>query len=164
MKVVILTAMFATLISCQQTQNFNEVIEKIDDYNQIEQIINGFESEVVLVNFWATTCPPCLKEMPHFRELADNNSTAELKVLLVSTDEADDHDRRVIPFVKKHKITPEVLHLTDDNYSAWTAKVDKSWYGALPATMILYKGKKTFKFGAYKSLEEIESDIAKLKR
>ena len=131
------------IISCQEKAiPPNEEIEVIQQFSQLEEQIKEHDSKVLVLNFWATTCPPCIKEMPHFKELEDNYPSDQLKILLVNLDLPRDFEKRVLPFVKKHEIVPEVLMLTDANYSAWTDKIDSSWYGALPATLITYKGGK----------------------
>lgn len=101
--------------------------------------------------------------MPHFAHLEKTYTDVPIKVLLVSTDEAADLQTRVKPFVEKHQITPEVVLLADDNYSAWTGKVDPSWYGALPATLITKGAKRTFRFGKYDSYEELVTDVDKVR-
>ena len=140
----------------------NENIEVLELFSDLQSIIDAQESEVLLLNFWATTCPPCLKEMPHFNQLAAENTDDKIKVLLVSTDRARDLDSRVYPFVKRLEIKPEVLLMKDQNYSNWTEKIDSSWYGALPATLIIKGDQRNFKFGSYESLEELQADIDKI--
>ena len=143
-------------------KDYNENIEVLELFSDLQSIIDAQESEVLLLNFWATTCPPCLKEMPHFNQLAAENTDDKIKVLLVSTDRARDLDSRVYPFVKRLEIKPEVLLMKDQNYSNWTEKIDSSWYGALPATLIIKGDQRNFKFGSYESLEELQADIDKI--
>ena len=140
-------------------KDYNENIEVLQLFSDLQSIIDAQESEVLLLNFWATTCPPCLKEMPHFNQLAAENTDDKIKVLLVSTDRVRDLDSRVYPFVKRLEIKPEVLLMKDQNYSNWTEKIDSSWYGALPATLIIKGDQRNFKFGSYESLEELQADI-----
>ena len=112
----------------------------------------------MIVNFWATSCPPCLREMPHFGKLEEEYGS-KLKVLLVSLDKVDLLESRVYPFVEKYKITPEVAVLQDPNYSAWTDEIDSSWYGALPATIMIKGKERNFRFGSYESYEELQADV-----
>jgi len=58
--------------------------------------------KVVLVNFWATWCPPCLEEMPAMQRLSHQQGTDRFVLLAVSVD-AD--PRVVTPFVMEHKFT-----------------------------------------------------------
>src|SRR5215203_7357824 len=68
----------------------------IDQLN--ERIKNGKDSTYV-VNFWATWCAPCIKELPHFEKLSAENKGKKLAVLLVSLDFKSKLKTAVIPFV-----------------------------------------------------------------
>lgn len=61
--------------------------------------------QVVLVNFWATWCPPCRKEMPDLETLYKRFSSKGLVILAVS----DEEDAKVRPFIIKQKYTYPVL-------------------------------------------------------
>lgn len=152
------------LISCKAKQtDFNSTIEVVDQFSDLEEILNSHSDKTVVMNFWATSCPPCIKEMPHFNELESKYGGKNVKVLLVSLDRAKDLDSRLYPFITKHNIQPEVLLLNDENYSAWTDKVDPSWFGALPATLILHDEQRKFRFGIYESYEDLLGDVNSMK-
>ena len=131
-----------------------------DRFDELQTRIELDTQTTWVINFWATTCPPCLKEMPHFKDLQRQYLSKQVKVLLVNLDEMKDLETRVLPYIQKYKIEPEVVMLSDINYNIWTDFVDKSWYGALPATLILRNHQRAFKFGAYPTLLSIESDLA----
>ena len=64
------------------------------------------EGRVILINFWATWCMPCLYELPHIQKLYDRYREKGLTVLAVSTD----FDRaRVGPFIQEYGYTFPVL-------------------------------------------------------
>lgn len=52
--------------------------------------LSDFKGKVVLLDFWATWCPPCRKEIPGFIELYNTYKSRGLVVIGVSMDEADD--------------------------------------------------------------------------
>ncbi|HTO12807.1 MAG TPA: TlpA disulfide reductase family protein [Candidatus Binatia bacterium] len=58
--------------------------------------------KVVMVNFWATWCPPCLEEMPAMERLYRKHKDAGFTLVAISVD-AD--PRKVTPFVSEHKLT-----------------------------------------------------------
>ena len=89
-----------------------------------------------IVNFWATWCSPCVKEIGYFEELHRQSSSSNMKVVLVSLDFPNTVERRVIPFLKEKDITAEVFLMTDLDYNAWIERIDPSWSGAIPATLI----------------------------
>tara|TARA_R110000868_G_scaffold140773_3_gene356767 strand:+ start:266 stop:511 length:246 start_codon:yes stop_codon:yes gene_type:complete len=74
-------------------------------------------------------------------------------------DDVTQLESRIYPFVKKHGIVQEVMILKDQNYSKWTEKIDESWYGALPATLIIKGKKRDFRFESYETYEALKSDV-----
>jgi peroxiredoxin len=58
--------------------------------------------KVVMINFWATWCPPCLEEMPAMERLYRQHRDAGFALIAVSVD-AD--PKKVAPFVAEHKLT-----------------------------------------------------------
>ena len=163
MKVFSVIAGFLTIIlwsSCQYEQPaFNEVIEVYDNFSDLEEVLKAYDDQTLVINFWATSCPPCIKEMPHFNKLEETAQASQTKIILVSLDEAKLLESRVYPFVDKYSLTPEVALLNDQYYSSWTDAIDPSWYGALPATLIVRGEQRKFKFGAYSSHDELMSDV-----
>ncbi|WP_457063564.1 TlpA disulfide reductase family protein [Hymenobacter sp. UYAg731] len=89
-----------------------------------------------VVNFWATWCGPCVKELPNFEQLRVANAGQKVKVLLVSLDYASQLDKKVKPFVKQRGLKSEVLLLNEPDPNEWIDKVDAKWSGALPFTLI----------------------------
>ena len=90
-----------------------------------------------VVNFWATWCAPCVKELPYFERLRAANTSKKVKVLLVNLDYASQVDKKVRPFVKQHALRAEVLLLNETDPNSWLDKVDTAWSGALPFTLIV---------------------------
>jgi thiol-disulfide isomerase/thioredoxin len=98
----------------------------------------------IVMNFWATWCKPCVQELPYFEELNKNYSASGLKVVMVSLDFKRELESRLKPFVQKNNMASEVLLLNEHDYNSWINKVDSSWSGAIPATVIISKGNKIF--------------------
>ncbi len=86
--------------------------ERAPDFN-LENFAGGrtrlsdHRGEVVLLNFWATWCPPCVKEIPDFVKLYDRYRERGLVILGLSVDR---NPQSVLPaFIKRHKINYPVL-------------------------------------------------------
>jgi cytochrome c biogenesis protein CcmG, thiol:disulfide interchange protein DsbE len=54
-----------------------------------ESSLGRFRGNVVLINFWATWCPPCLDELPDLNELQERYRNRGLTVLTISDEERD---------------------------------------------------------------------------
>ena len=120
-----------------------QVIGEIDKEGIIA--LTGTKSDTTyVINFWATWCSPCVKEIGYFEELHRNYADSKLKVILVSLDFPNTLDRRVVPFIKDKEITAPVVLMTDLNYNDWIDRVDPSWSGAIPATLIFNKDQRVF--------------------
>ena len=90
-----------------------------------------------IVNFWATWCQPCVKELPDFEKVNEAYKNKKVKVILVSIDFVADYDSKLVRFVKKNKIQSEVLLLDETKANVFIDKIDARWSGSIPATMIV---------------------------
>ena len=130
-------------------------------FDALQKILDTKSDQIQVINFWATWCAPCVKELPLLEKInAQKNLNA--KITLVNLDYADKLDK-VNEFVVRKNIQSDVLLLDDIDYNSWIDKVDKSWSGAIPATLIINPrtGKRKF---VEKELKEgeLESLIATL--
>ena len=107
--------------------------------NELMELLNKQNDTTYVVNFWATWCSPCVKEIPYFQSLQDAYSDKKLQVILVSMDFPNQLEKRVNPFLAKSEISLPVYLMTDLDYDSWIERVDPSWSGAIPATLI-YNG------------------------
>jgi peroxiredoxin len=64
--------------------------------------LSEHRGKVVMINFWATWCPPCLEEMPAMERLYRQQKDGGFTLVAVSVD-AD--GKKVEPFVSEHKLT-----------------------------------------------------------
>ncbi|HEV8513832.1 MAG TPA: TlpA disulfide reductase family protein [Cyclobacteriaceae bacterium] len=119
---------------------------------------------VKVINFWATWCAPCVKEMPLFEKL--NQEDKNSKVILVSMDyDLDPDPAKVKKFIERKKILSQVVILAEENPNDWIEKIDKSWSGALPSTLVVNpnSGKRKFIQGELKEgdLEKLIQEVSK---
>jgi peroxiredoxin len=107
------------------------------------------QGKVLLINFWATWCAPCIAEFPEFVMIDKNYRSKGVRMVAISTDEKSDIESAVIPFLKKQKAEFESFVSDADDPQELIDVVDKNWSGALPATFVFDKqGKLIFtKYG-----------------
>ena len=106
-------------------------------WSALEKLLNSNTDTTYIVNFWATWCGPCVEELPYFEQLHRNFASQKVRIVLVSMDFVQDKDKRVAPFVERMKIKNTVWLLNEPDANSWIDRVDPSWSGALPATLIL---------------------------
>ena len=110
-----------------------EVIKYLD----LEKLIAQQNEKVKVINFWATWCKPCVKELPYFEALQQQYKKHEIQVYLISFDDVENLESRVKPFIEKREITSTVKLLDETDYNSFIDKIDPSWSGAIPATLII---------------------------
>lgn len=127
------TIIFCTLVCFfESTFTFGQESIKLSQFKK--ELSSG--SKIKVINFWATWCAPCVKELPLFEKL--NQENKEVDVLLVSMDyDLDPNPEKVKRFIDRKKIQSKVLILAEANPTDWIDKIDKDWSGALPATLII---------------------------
>lgn len=154
MKLFSFTALLIVLnIGFVKAQNV-EVIKYEDFFNKVNQPTE----QLIVVNFWATWCGPCVEEMPHFIEVYEaNKDNPNFKLLFVSMDRVKQLDK-VEQFLKTHNINAEVV-LLDDNkrMNEWIPKVDSSWSGNIPVTVLYKNGEKVHFVGSEINKSELSS-------
>lgn len=113
---------------------------------ELEKRFSTSSKDLLIVNFWATYCKPCVTEMPDLIKVAEKYPD-KVELLLVSLDDKSIYPKKLRQFIKKHKITSTVIWLneTDPNYFCY--QICPDWQGSIPATLFIDKknGKKHFK-------------------
>jgi thiol-disulfide isomerase/thioredoxin len=127
-------------------------------YERFKNYLEAENDTIYVVNFWATWCKPCVEELPSFEELYQNYKNKKVRLILVSLDFEKQIESKLIPFMDKHKLKGEVLVLKQKGMNNWIDKIDPSWSGALPATIIYNKNKRAF-FEQSFDYEELEEKL-----
>jgi len=119
-----------------------EIIKLAD----LQQLMKDKSHPVHIINFWATWCAPCIKELPFFEKIAAEKQPG-VRVTLVSLDlDLDPDPGKVYKFIARKKIQSKVLLLDEQDPNTWIDQIDKRWSGALPATILINhrSGKRKF--------------------
>jgi len=105
-----------------------------------EKRLAAGEDTVFVVNFWATWCAPCIRELPHFDALQQDYAGRKLKVLLVSVDAPSRAKAALTGFLQDRGVRCEVLHLNEAKPHEFIDRIAPQWSGSIPATLAIPPG------------------------
>ena len=111
----------------------------------IKKLIEEKSDKIQVINFWATWCAPCIKEIPLFEKIRETRQ--DVQVSLVSVDlNLDPNPAKIHKFVERKKLKSNVYILDERDPNEWIDVIEKSWEGAIPATLIVNTntGKRNF--------------------
>ena len=136
---------------------------KVVKFDKLQELRNSKADTLYVVNFWATWCGPCIKELPYFEAVNKQYQDQPVKVILVSMDAVQDL-QKVKTAQQKRKLASEVWLLDETDANTWIDKLEPKWSGAIPATIIFNNKRKQYHF-AEKELkqEELQSLIQQFK-
>lgn len=107
-------------------------------------MIKASAGKVVVVNFWATWCGPCVAEFPEFVKLTDEYKTKGVRFVHITADDMSDL-KKAVAFLKEQKSKADQFIQDTDDPQEMIDVVFKDWPGTLPATFVYDKtGKMTF--------------------
>lgn len=129
-------------------------------YEALDALIQKEGRKLVVVNFWSTTCAPCVKELPEFMEVNEAyRSQNDFKMILVSLDRPKDMER-VKKFISDKKLTAEVVILDDiKRMNTWIPHYEEKWMGEIPVTLFYKNGEKVHFHDGEMSKNELQSVI-----
>jgi len=97
--------------------------------------LSDYKGKVVILDFWATWCPPCVKEIPHFNELSKKYSAKGLVVLGVSVDQGG--LAAVQKFKKKTPVDYRIALGDEKYYGIYQNYLPQDERGGIPFTFIV---------------------------
>ena len=135
-----------SVLFCASAKSQENKVLKVDvlNYEQLQPWLHKNDGKTYVINFWATWCVPCVKELPAFEKLNKAYKNKNVEVILVSLDLASKKERSVLPFLKKKNIKSKVFIFNDSNEQFWIEDIAEEWTGAIPATIIYNKKKRKF--------------------
>ena len=136
---------------------FSQSIKTYTSFEDYKPLLHQNDDTTYVINFWATWCAPCIKEMPAFVKLEESYKNKKLKIILTSMDFGNNVNKRVRGFMNKHNINSEVVVLDDPDSNSWIDKVNSEWSGGIPATLIYNRDKRMFfeKEFIYQELKQV---------
>jgi len=154
--IVILFVVFL-LQSCGIKIAEKETNGQIISFKQYQNLIKK-NNKILLVNFWATWCKPCVEELPYFELMQKKYADDTFEVLLISLDFLEEYDSKFLPYLSENQIVSKCYLLNYEKNKDWIDQINPQWSGALPATIFYSKQGKInyFKEGEL-SLPQLDS-------
>lgn len=126
------------------------------------RMIKSVPGKVVVVNFWATWCGPCVAELPELIRISQEMKSRGVRFVGISADEEADLASTVVPFLAAKKVPYEQYLQQTDDPQKMIDVVDKTWPGTLPATFIYNRsGKRVFQRLGIVDRETLITEITK---
>jgi thiol-disulfide isomerase/thioredoxin len=128
------------LISFAHSQQIKKM--KIDELsNYISQ-----SDHPLIVNFWATFCGPCMREMPYLQSITAKYKEKNVELILVSLDLPSYYPSKISSFAKEKNIASTIIWLDETNADYFCPKIDKKWSGGIPSTLFINNKKNYRRF------------------
>jgi thiol-disulfide isomerase/thioredoxin len=129
----------------------------LPDSTGAKQAFSQWQGKILVVNFWATWCAPCVKEMPELSAFQQELGTSKVQLLGIGIDEA----ANIANFAKKHTISYP-LFVAGMGGSELSSNLGNKG-GALPFTVLIdSKGRVIKTYVGTVNLKILRSDIKKL--
>ena len=131
---------------------------RVVNFTQLEEVLKQPSAAPKVVNFWATWCGPCMKELPYFVQAQETYRNKNVKFIYVSLDFAK-NSTKVQQTSAKKGLEGE-LFILRDNPNTYVAKIDPEWQGQIPVTMVvLPDGSYRVHKAAFENFEELKTFI-----
>jgi thiol-disulfide isomerase/thioredoxin len=137
---------------------------QVKSYEGILEVVKSHKGKVVVMDAWATWCPPCVKEFPNLVKLHKKYGGEKLACVSLSLDndglgEFKEHQARVQKFLEEQGATFDNLMSNEDSDTLFK-KFD---LGSVPAVFVYDKEGKLVKvFSSEKAYEEVLPLVEKL--
>jgi cytochrome c biogenesis protein CcmG/thiol:disulfide interchange protein DsbE len=126
-----------------QTASTPQQIEKIapvfilENAAGVKQSLADYKGKVIVLNFWATWCPPCRREIPDFIELQKQYGSQGLQIVGIAVDQ--EGWSVVKPFISQNGINYPIFMSTEETYETYQQFLPADQQGAIPFTFIIGK-------------------------
>lgn len=149
---------FIILFFATTLTSYGQQIKKLK-ITDIAEMIDTSDS-VLIINFWATFCKPCVEEIPDLIKYATKYKKEKVALHLISLDLADYYPAKIKKFVAAKKYAANVAWLDESNADYFCPFISPDWSGSIPATLFVNKKNGYIKFYEKKlSAAEIENEI-----
>jgi thiol-disulfide isomerase/thioredoxin len=130
----LITILSFTLLSFRSADN-GPVVHKWK-LTELEAYIARADHPLI-VNFWATFCAPCNKEIPYFQSTVEKYKAQGVELILVSLDLPDYYPSRIAKFARERGYRATIAWLNETDADYFCPRIDKSWTGGIPSSLFI---------------------------
>ena len=154
--------MFLIIILFSSVSAYAQEVKSLKSTQELDELKNSLKGKVVLINFWATWCKPCVKEFPELVKLYNNYKDKNFQLVFISADVPEEIESKVVPFLKSQNVDFVSYYNNFDKPEELINYIDKNWEGAIPSTYVYDKeGNMTSNILGIKNYEFFEKEITK---
>jgi len=113
----------------------NEFVDFSWNEESREKKLSDYKGKVIVLNFWATWCPPCRKEIPALSEIANDYRDKDFEMIGISVDQ---NPQALVNFLKSNSISYKVLHEAGGLLEKYMAVAGQG-QGVIPQTYVIDK-------------------------
>ena len=133
------------------------------DASGLRTELDELAGRMILVNFWATWCRPCLEEIPTLMQLETELQDQGFSLVAVSLDESDNDDAYIKQFMEKRFPGFSSYRSLEPYKDSMVSVIDPAWNEILPTTYLLSRdGSVAKRIQGALSHEQFAQEIVKL--
>lgn len=183
-KLILSTLIFSVMFSCKKNDSADQIQEtsstentdsttqlkpmetniatmKVLDQEQLANLVSSKKNDTIYVtNFFATWCPPCMREIPDFVDKMKELKGKPVKFTFVSVDAKDDWSTKVSDFADEYDLKKNIVLFDASTISPdYFTKITKTWDGGSIPFTVIKKGDKEVENVGMMSKEELNKKI-----
>jgi thiol-disulfide isomerase/thioredoxin len=125
---------------------------------QVRALVADNKGKIVVINFWATWCPPCVREFPALTKAYEQYHDKGVNMYAVSMN-APEEKAEIEEFLQAHK-PPFPVYIKDTQDATFNEAVLKGWFGEMPMTLVFdATGKRVLAHTAEITPEKLSSTL-----